>query len=519
MKVDCCLALADLSCSSSAQVNYLGEQQTFTATQLYAMYLGKLRDIVKNESKAAVNDVVIAVPGWYTNIQRQAVLDAAEIAGLNALRLINDGTATALGYGITKTDLPEAGEKPRYVAFVDIGHADYSVTIAAYSKAQLVIKSAAYDRHFGGRDLDFALVEHFAEEFKGKYKIDVMSNKKAIFRLQTAVEKLKKVLSANISAPLNVESIMEDIDASSSLTREKLEELVAPLLERSIGPLEKALKDSGLEKEDIDAIELIGGTTRMPALKNRIQEFFGRPTSVTTNQDEAVARGATLACATLSPVFRVREFSFADIQQYPIDIVWDKVPEDEDTQLRLFEKGNGVPSTKMLTLSRKEAFELEARYADPTALPGGVNPWIARVMVKGVQPQADGEASTIKIKTRVNPHGIFAFEGATLYEVVDEPEAVEPEAEASEPAEGSEAPAAAAPSAKKARKTNKKELNFVAASSALERSVLDGLRESEGNMHSTDRLVAETEVSHGCSLFSVWSDSVPHWLTGPQKCS
>ena len=454
------------------------------------MYLGKLRDIAKIESKAAVNDVVIAVPGWYTNIQRQAVLDAAEIAGLNALRLINDGTATALGYGITKTDLPEVTEKPRYVAFVDIGHSDYSVTIAAYSKAQLVIKAAAYDRHFGGRDLDYALTQYFAEEFKGKYKIDVMSNPKAIFRLQTAVEKLKKVLSANISAPINVESIMEDIDASSSLTREKLEELVAPFLERAMTPLEKALKDSGLEKEDIDAVELIGGTTRVPALKNRISEFFGKPPSVTTNQDEAVARGATLACATLSPIFRVREFSFTDIQQYPIDIVWDKVPEDEDTQLRLFEKNNGIPSTKMLTLQRKDAFELEARYADPTALPGGINPWVSRVMIKGVNPLPNGEAATVKVKCRVNPHGIFAFDGATLYEPVEEEEEAPAAAteEAGEAVEGQPAPA------KKAKKTNKRELNFIAGSSALEKSLLEELREKEGNMHSTDRLVAETEV-------------------------
>jgi len=469
--------LVDVAGTVGIDVNYLGEQHTFTATQLYAMYLGKLRDIAKNESKAAVNDVVIAVPGWYTNVQRQAVLDAADIAGLNALRLINDGTATALGYGITKTDLPEPGEKPRYVVFVDIGHSDYSVTIAAYSKAQAVIKAAAYDRHFGGRDLDSALVQYFAEEFKVKYKIDVLSNKKAIFRLYTAVEKLKKVLSANVSAPLNVESIMDDIDAASTLTREKLEELVGPLLERTTFPLEQALQESGLAKDDIDAIELIGGTTRVPALKNRIQSFFGRPTSVTTNQDEAVARGATLACATLSPVFRVREFSFVDLQPYSIDVAWEKVAEDPDTELRLFERGNSVPSTKMLTLQRNDVFKLEARYAEASQLPGKADTWIGSATVKNVKSSDSRQAATVKIKTRLNPSGIFVFDGATLYEDQDSAVAQVPEQVEDTP-----------------KKTVKRiELPVVISSTALDQAQLDHLREKEGNMHSTDRLVAETE--------------------------
>jgi heat shock protein 4 len=238
---------------------YLGEQRSFTATQLYAMYLGKLRDIAHAESKAPVNNVVIAVPGWYTDVQRRAVLDAAEIAGLNALKLINEGTATAFGYGITKTDLPAPEDKARTVAFVDIGHSHYTVTIAAFNRAGVSIKAAAYDRHFGGRDIDYALVQHFATVFQSKYKIDVMSNKKAIFRLQVAVERLKKILSANLQAPLSVESIMDDIDASAVMTRDEFEGLIQDVLSRTEAPLQAALAQSGLTKDDIDFVELVGG--------------------------------------------------------------------------------------------------------------------------------------------------------------------------------------------------------------------------------------------------------------------
>ena len=131
-------------------MNYLGEQKVFSATQLTAMYLGKLRDTAAKELKTAVSDVVITVPGWYTDVQRRALLDAAQVAGLNVLRLINDSTAVALGYGITKSDLPEA-ENPKHVAFVDVGHSSMSVAIVAFSKGQLTVKSTAYERHVGGR--------------------------------------------------------------------------------------------------------------------------------------------------------------------------------------------------------------------------------------------------------------------------------------------------------------------------------------------------------------------------------
>lgn len=471
----------------SPQVNYLGEQQTFSATQVYGMYLGHLREIAAKEHGGAINDVVISVPCYYTDVQRRAVLDAAEIAGLNPLRLINDTTATALGYGITKTDLPEVDAPSRHVAFVDIGYSDYQVTIAAFNKGKLVVKSTAWDRHFGGRDFDYALIEHFAAEFKAKYKIDVLSNPKATFRLATAVEKMKKILSANAQAPVSVESIMNDVDASSSMQREQFEELIAPLLEKTVTPLEKALADAGISKEDIDAVELVGGSTRIPALKTRVQEFFGRPLSFTTNQDEAVARGATLACAILSPIFRVRDFATTDINPYPIDICWEQNDVDQENSIRVLEKGAAVPASRTITLRRKEAFDLEARYAANSDLPAGTNPWIAKYTVKGVQPTKEGDHSTVKVKARLDIHGIFSFDAPYVLEESEEVE--EPAAEA--PAEGAEADAAPAP---KKKKHNKKSVPGVFGATGLDSSVVAQMREQEGQMFASDKLVAETEV-------------------------
>ncbi|KAH7916594.1 heat shock protein 70 family [Hygrophoropsis aurantiaca] len=474
--------LVDVAGTVGAEVSYLGEKQTFSATQLVGMYFGKLRDITSNELKVPVTDLVIAVPGWYTDIQRRAILDAAAVAGLNVPRLINDSTAVALGYGITKSDLPEP-ENPRNIMFVDVGHSSMSVAVVAFSKGQLHVKSTAYDRHLGGRDIDYALLRHFAAEFKTKYKIDVLSSPKAMFRLAVGCEKLKKILSANMEAPLNVESIMNDIDASSKLSREQYEELIDDVLSRIATPLQQALADSGLTIDQIEAIELVGGTTRIPAVRSRIQAALGgKPLSTTLNQEEAIARGTTFACAFLSPTFRVRDFVIHDITHYPIKVRWEQSPADadEDTELVVFPTGNGIPSTKILTFYRKEPFDIEAEYADPSGLPGGINPWIARFTAKNVPTDPNGDLTCVKLKTRLNLHGIMSFETAYVEEVEEREEApMEVDGEAAPP--------------KKKRHVKKVEVPFVTYNSSLDRSIVEKFKEQEAQMHATDKLVMDTE--------------------------
>ncbi|EIW63665.1 heat shock protein [Trametes versicolor FP-101664 SS1] len=473
--------LVDANGTVGAKVNYLGEQKVFSATQITGMYLGKLRDIAANELKNGVSDVVITVPGWYTDIQRRALLDAAAIAGLNTLRLINDTTAVALGYGITKSDLPEA-ENPRHVVFVDVGHSSSSVSVVAFSKGQLAVKSTAYERHVGGRDIDYTLLQHFATEFKTKYKIDVMSNPKAMFRLAAGCDKVKKVLSANAEAPLNVESIMNDIDASSRLTREEYEELIAPVLDRLEAPLKQALADSGLTLDQIDAVELVGGCTRIPAVRRKIEAVFeGKALSTTLNQDEAAARGATFACAMLSPVFRVRDFAIHDIAPYPVKVTWERQPEDEDTELVVFPRGNGIPSTKVLTFYRKDAFDIEAVYAEPEGLPGGINPWIAKFTAKAVEPQPNGDYSVVKVKTRLNLHGLLSFEGAYTEEI-EEREEVAMQVDGAE----AEPP-------KKKKVVKKKDVPFVWSGTSLDPTIVEQYKEAEAQMYAADKLVMDTE--------------------------
>ncbi|CAO2653550.1 Nn.00g029610.m01.CDS01 [Neocucurbitaria sp. VM-36] len=417
--------LVDMAGQVGAEVTYLGKKEQFTATQITAMYLTRMKQTASVELKLPVSDIVLSCPVWYTDAQRRAILDAADIAGLKCLRLINDNTAVALGYGITKLDLPGPEEKPRRVVFVNIGHSNYTATVVEFRKGELAVKSSAWDRHFGGRYIDKALVEHFAAEFKDKYKINVMENGKARFRLAAGVEKLKKILSANNMAPLNVESIMNDVDVRGMLKREELETLIQPLIERATAPIEQALAEAKLTPADIDAIEMVGGCTRVPALKTAIQDYFGKTLSFTLNQDEAVARGCAFSCAILSPVFRVRDFSVHDMVNYPVEFTWEKSEDipDEDTNLTVFNKGNVMPSTKILTFYRKHPFDLEARYAKPEQLPGKMNPWIGRFSVKGVKEDPKGDFMICKLKARLNVHGVLNVESGYF---VEETEVEEP---------------------------------------------------------------------------------------------
>lgn len=482
--------LVDVSGSVGVQVNYLGEPSQFSATQLSAMFFGKLRDIAANELKNPVSDVVIAVPGWYTQAQRQAALDAAAIAGLNVLRLINDTSATALGYGITKADLPAEEEPPRHIVFVDVGHSNMSVSVVAYNKGKLQVKSTTYDRHLGGRDIDYALVQYFAAQFQTKYRIDVLSNPKAVFRLTAACEKLKKVLSANAEAPINVENIMNDVDASSKLTREEYETLIAGVLERIAQPIHNALAEAGLTSEQIDAIELVGGSTRIPAVKARIQSVFpGRSLSFTLNQDEAVVRGATFACAMLSPVFKVRDFAVHDINQYDVKVQWAKSPTDpdEDTELTVFPHGNAIPSTKVLTFYRNGPFEIEATYSQPEALPGAFSPFIGRFTANKFEIPEGAEHAAVKVKTRLNIHGIVEFASAHTEVLIEKEEPAPMDVDGAAGADASKEPP------KKKKTLKKKDVTFTATMSGVYTAVLESQREAEAKMYAADKLVMDTE--------------------------
>uniref|UniRef100_A0A673BXH9 Heat shock protein 4b n=1 Tax=Sphaeramia orbicularis TaxID=375764 RepID=A0A673BXH9_9TELE len=368
----------------------------------------------------------IKVPCYYTDAERRSVVDAAQIAGLNCLRLMNETTAVALAYGIYKQDLPPPEEKARNVVFVDLGHSGYQTSVCAFNKGKVKVLATACDPELGGKDFDEFLVQHFCEEFGKKYKIDVKSKPRALVRLYQECEKLKKLMSANSSdLPLNIECFMNDIDVSGKLNRGQFEEMCADLLGRVESPLQSLLEHAKLKKEDIYAVEIVGGASRIPAVKERISKFFGKELSTTLNADEAVARGCALQCAILSPAFKVREFSITDIVPYPISLKWHSAAEEGVSDCEVFPKNHAAPFSKVLTFYRREPFSLEAYYNCPNELPYP-DPTIGQFLIQKVVPQASGESSKVKVKVRVNIHGIFSVSSASLVEVQKSDESEEP---------------------------------------------------------------------------------------------
>uniref|UniRef100_A0A671MPG5 Heat shock 70 kDa protein 4-like n=1 Tax=Sinocyclocheilus anshuiensis TaxID=1608454 RepID=A0A671MPG5_9TELE len=403
--------------TTGIKVMYMEEEKVFSIEQITAMLLTKLKETAESALKKPVADCVISVPCFYTDAERRSVIDAAQIAGLNCLRLMNETTAVALAYGIYKQDLPTPEEKPRTVVFVDIGHSGYQVSVCAFNKGKLKILATAFDPEMGGKDFDERLVKHFCEEFAVKYKLDVKSKPRALVRLYQECEKLKKLMSANSSdLPLNIECFMNDIDVSSKLNRAQFEEMCADILARVEPPLRSLLEQAHLKKDDIHAVEIVGGASRMPAIKERINKFFGKEPSTTLNADEAVARGCALQCAILSPAFKVREFSTTDVVPFPISLKWNSAAEDGVSDCEVFPKNHASPFSKVLTFYRREPFSLEAYYNCPKELPYP-DPTIGQYVIQKVIPQASGESSKIKVKVRVNIHGIFSVSSASLVEV------------------------------------------------------------------------------------------------------
>ncbi len=402
------------------RVDYLSKEQRYTPEQITAMLFTKLRETADAALQTKVKDVVISVPVYYTDRERRALLDAAAIAGFHVLKLMNDTTATALSYGIYKQDLPPLEEKARNVVFVDVGHRGVQVAACSFNKGKLNMQSCAFDTDCGGRSFTGALVDFFANDIRERFRLDPHTNPKALLKLASEAEKIKKQMSANTNKlPLNIECFMEDRDISSAADRKTFEELISPQLERIERVMRDCLAASKWKADDIYAVEIVGGSTRVPAIKAIIERVFGKIPNTTLNADEAVSRGCALQCAILSPTFKVREFSVTDIQPFPIQLRWQS--EAEAGEMVVFPQFHAVPFSKMLTFYRRADFSVEGEYDGSAPIQ---TQHIGKFDIGEVKPTEDGGNQKVKVKVRVNLNGIFTVASASVVEKVEVEEEV-----------------------------------------------------------------------------------------------
>merc|ERR1712230_190207 len=278
------------------QVEFKGEEKTFTPEEISSMVLTKMRETAESYLGGTVNNAVVTVPAYFNDSQRQATKDAGLIAGLNVLRIINEPTAAAIAYGLDKKTTGE-----RNVLIFDLGGGTFDVSLLTIEEGIFEVKATAGDTHLGGEDFDNRLVTHFVQEFKRKNKKDLSSNARALRRLRTACERAKRTLSSSTQAHLEIDSLFEGIDFNSTITRARFEDLNMDYFRKCMDPVEKVMRDAKLSKSQVNEVVLVGGSTRIPKIQSLLADFFnGKEPCKSINPDEAVAYGATVQAAILS---------------------------------------------------------------------------------------------------------------------------------------------------------------------------------------------------------------------------
>lgn len=278
------------------EVQFKGETKQFLPEEISAMVLGKMKVISESYLGSAVKNAVITVPAYFNDAQRQATKDAGAIAGLNVLRIINEPTAAAIAYGLDRL-----GSKSQNVLIFDCGGGTHDLSVLTIDDGVFEVLATAGDTHLGGEDFDNALVDYCVSEFEKKTKAVLKGNAKALRRLRTVVERAKRTLSSSTQTTIEVDSLADGHDLNMTLTRAKFEQLCEPLFKRTTAPLDQLLRDAKIGKDAIDEIIMVGGSTRVPRIRQLVTDYFGgKKLNDSVNPDEAVAYGAAVQAHILS---------------------------------------------------------------------------------------------------------------------------------------------------------------------------------------------------------------------------
>jgi molecular chaperone DnaK len=376
----------------------LGNGQKLTPPEVSAMILGKLKTDAEAFLGDKVTQAVITVPAYFDDSQRQATKDAGQIAGLEVLRIINEPTAAALAYGLDK-------KKDEMVAVYDLGGGTFDISILQLGEGVFEVKATNGDTHLGGDDFDARIIDWLIEEFKRDQGIDLKNDRMALQRLKEAAEKAKIELSSTQQTEINLPFITADQSGPKhlvmTLTRSKLEQLVGDLVEKTVGPVKKAIADAGVSADKIDEVVLVGGMTRMPLVVETVKKLFGKEPNKSVNPDEVVAIGAAIQAGVLKG--EVKDVLLLDVT--PLSLGIETLG---GVATKLIERNSTIPTSKsqIFTTASDGQTQVEIHVVQGERELAADNKSLARFILDGIPPAPRG-VPQIEVTFDIDANGIL----------------------------------------------------------------------------------------------------------------
>lgn len=384
--------------AADGSVRVAMSDKEYTPQEISAFILQKLKADAESYLGEKVEEAVITVPAYFNDAERQATKDAGKIAGLDVKRIVNEPTASALAYGLDK-------DKQGKIAVYDLGGGTFDVTILEIGDGVFEVKSTSGDTHLGGDDFDQAVMDWIIEEFKKNEGIDLKKDTMALQRIKEAAEKAKIELSSNLESEINLPFITADASGPkhlvTTLSRAKLEQLTHELVERTRKPIEQALKDAGLKKEDIAEVILVGGQTRMPIVQSFVAEMFGREPHKGVNPDEVVALGAAIQAGVLGG--EVKDLLLLDVTPLTLGI-----ETMGGVMTPLIERNTTIPTSKSQTFStasdRQTSVEVHVLQGERSM--AADNRTLGRFILDGIPPAPRG-VPQVEVSFDIDANGIL----------------------------------------------------------------------------------------------------------------